>query len=101
MLGAFKEVENALAGEQFLLERLPLEERSLTNRTRAVEIAKLQYQAGRRDMLWVGNLQAAELQTAASVVQLRAAQRVNRVQLYLALGGNYSRHDTIPPQLSW
>lgn len=97
VLGAFNEVENALAGEQFLLERLPLEERSLTNRTRAVEIAKLQYQAGRRDMLWVGNLQASELQTAASVVQLRAAQRVNRVKLYLALGGNYSRHEPLPP----
>lgn len=88
-LAAFREVENALANEQLLLKRLPFEQRALEDRTASVKIAAVQYKAGRRDLLWVTNLQTAQLDTEASVIKLRTLQRINRIQLHLALGGGF------------
>jgi outer membrane protein TolC len=93
---AFAEVENALANEAFLAERLTLEERALASRSDAVRIATLQYKAGRRDLLWVSSLQTAQIETHASVIKLRATQRFNRVQLYLGLGGSFDSQPALP-----
>lgn len=88
-LRAFREVENALANEEILLKRLPFEQRAFADRTAAVRIATVQYKAGRQDLLWVSNLQSNQIATEAALVKLRANQRVNRIQLYLALGGSF------------
>jgi NodT family efflux transporter outer membrane factor (OMF) lipoprotein len=87
VLNAFREVENALANEQSLARRIPLEESALQNRTAAVDIATKQYRAGRRDLLWVAQLQTAQILVESDVVKLRSTQAINRIQLYLALGG--------------
>ena len=50
--------------------------------------------AGRRDLLWVAQLQTAQLASEATLIKLRAAQRTNRVQLMQALGGSF---DAQPP----
>ena len=89
VLTAFREVENALANEQLLAESLPFDESALGDRTETVRIATVQYLAGRRDLLWVSNLQAAQIATQAAVIRLRGLQRVNRVRLLLALGGSF------------
>ncbi len=88
-LNAFREVENALANDEILLKRLPFEQRAVAERTRAVEIATLQYKAGRQDLLWVANLQSDQLAAQAVLVKLNAQQRINRIQLHLALGGSF------------
>ena len=93
MLTAFREVENALANEQLLAESLPFDESALGDRTETVRIATVQYLAGRRDLLWVSNLQAAQIATQAALIRLRGLQRVNRVRLLLALGGSF---DAVP-----
>jgi multidrug efflux system outer membrane protein len=89
VLAAFREVENALANEQVIARRLPYTEAALTDRTEAVRIAALQYRAGRRDLLWVSNIQADQIATQADVVRARSLQRTNRISLYLALGGGF------------
>jgi multidrug efflux system outer membrane protein len=86
---AFREVENALANERYLAKRLPFEEAALANSTDAVRIATTQYRAGRRDLLWVANLQTNQLAIEAQVIGVRGLQRTNRIQLHLALGGSY------------
>jgi multidrug efflux system outer membrane protein len=86
-LSAFGEVENALANEQLIARRLPYEEAALADSTKAVRIATFQYQAGRRDFLWVSNLQAEQIAIHAGVIKARGQQRTNRINLYLALGG--------------
>jgi len=58
-----------------------------------VLIATVQYQAGRRDLLWVEQLQTDQLAVESNVIQLRNAQVANRIQLHLALGGSF---DTAP-----
>ena len=93
-LTAFREVENSLANERLLALQLPLDQKSLEDRTEAVRIATLQYKAGRRDLLWVAQLQTVQLATELTVIKLRGAQRTNRVRLYQALGGSF---DAAPP----
>jgi len=93
VLRAFREAENALANEQLLLERLPFDQKAFADRTTAVRIATVQYKAGRRDLLWVSNLQTGQIATQDALIRLSATQRVNRIQLYLALGGSF---DTEP-----
>jgi multidrug efflux system outer membrane protein len=73
-----------------IARRLPYEEAALSDSTKAVRIATFQYQAGRRDFLWVSNLQAEQLAIQAGVIKARGQQRTNRINLYLALGGGIS-----------
>jgi NodT family efflux transporter outer membrane factor (OMF) lipoprotein len=93
-LTAFREVENSLANDRLLTLQLPLDQKSLDDRTEAVRIATIQYKAGRRDLLWVAQLQTAQLASESNVIKLRGAQRANRVRLYQALGGSF---EAAPP----
>jgi multidrug efflux system outer membrane protein len=88
-LRAFREVEDALANEQLLAKRIPFESEALANRTSAVEIATAQYRAGRRDLLWVAQLQSQQLATEATLIKLKGTQGANRIRLHLALGGSF------------
>jgi multidrug efflux system outer membrane protein len=89
VLAAFREVEDALANERLIAKRLPFERAALANSTVAVRLAKIQYQAGSRDLLWVANLQADQLAIEAVVIKTKNLQRANRIKLHLALGGSF------------
>jgi outer membrane protein TolC len=99
-LTAFREVENALANEDLLRKRLPLEQRALSDREAAVRIATEQYRAGRIDQLSVSQIQASAIAADASVVELRSAELTNRIRLHLALGGSFDAAPaaTLPPR---
>ena len=88
-LTAFREVETSLANERLLALQLPLDRKALDDRTEAVRIATVQYKAGRRDLLWVGQLQSFALATQADLIKLESTQRVNRVRLHQVLGGSF------------
>lgn len=89
VLNAFREVESALANEQLLVGRVSSYQRAVSDRIAAVKIATIQYQAGRRDLLWVAQLQTAQLASQAEVIKLRGLQGSNRIRLHLALGGSF------------
>jgi outer membrane protein, multidrug efflux system len=72
-----------------LAKRLPLDESAVEARTEAVRIATIQYKAGRRDLLWVSNLQTSQLANEADLIKLAGLERINRIRLYLALGGRF------------
>jgi multidrug efflux system outer membrane protein len=93
MLTALREVETGLANEQLLARRIPFEEQAVVSRSAAVRIATIQYRAGRRDLLWVAQLQSAQFQGQAAVIKLRAVQGANRIRLHLALGDSF---DALP-----
>ena len=88
-LNAFREVEDSLANENLLAAQLPLDERALQARADAVRIGTQQFVAGRQDLLWVAELQSAEIASQDSLIRLRSAQRANRIRLYQALGGGF------------
>jgi outer membrane protein, multidrug efflux system len=89
VLRAFREVENELANQQVLEKRYRYEESALADRVTAVQIANVQYRAGRMDLLWVEQLQAEQLAFQERIIKLRNAQIANRIQLHLALGGSF------------
>ncbi len=93
VLTAFREVEIALANEPLLARRALLDESSLSNRSSAVRIATQQYLAGRKDLLWVSNLQTNQIRAEGDLIKLRALRHLNRIALLLALGGSY---DLVP-----
>ena len=99
-LAAFREVEDGLANEQLLARQVPFDQKALEERIDAVRIATLQYKAGRRDLLWVAQLQTEQLAANAQVIKLKSTQRANRVRLQLALGGSFDALPAIayPPQ---
>ena len=98
VLRAFREVENALANEQLLANRLPLDQSAVKARIEAVQIATVQYKAGRRDLLWVSNLQTNQLANQADLIKLQGMQRINRIELYLTLGGSFDAAPTTTAQ---
>ena len=95
-LKAFREVEDALANEELIANRLEYTEAALTDSTEAVRIATIQYRYGSRDLLWVSNLQAFQILIQAEVIKVRNLQRTNRVNLFLALGGSYDEQPAAP-----
>lgn len=90
LLRAFAEVERALTNELLLSERLQFDQAALADRTDAVRIANLKYQAGSIDLLSVLQLQAAQIATEAVVIQLLNTRLATRIDLYLALGGDFA-----------
>jgi outer membrane protein TolC len=82
-----------LASQQITEQRLGYQQRALEDMTTAVRIATLQYQAGKRDLLWVEQLQSEQILMHESVIKLRNQQVANRIRLHLALGGSF---DTTP-----
>jgi hypothetical protein len=88
-LMAFREVENALANEQLLAKSLPLDQsagtrphRGCTHRHRPL--------SGRPERPAVGlEPPDRQLTNEADLIKLLGLQRVNRIQLFLALGGSF------------
>lgn len=89
MLTAFREVETALAAEQFLMEQ----ERSLATASseaeRSEKLALSQYSRGLVDVLTVLDSQQRAYDARRAFIAVRAARLANRVDLHLALGGAF------------
>ena len=100
VLKAFKEVEDAIASEQTLEKRLQYEQQALVDSTTAVKIATVQYQAGKRDLLWVEQLQTEQLAVEEGFIKLLNARITNRIQLHLALGGSFEASPSVAESAS-
>jgi NodT family efflux transporter outer membrane factor (OMF) lipoprotein len=88
-LKAFGEVENALATEAALRAREPLLAAATRDNDRALKLESERYRVGNRDLRSV-LLQQMELYSSRSaLLRVQAEQRVNRVNLHLALGGGF------------
>lgn len=90
MLRAFGEVERALTNEASLTRRLVLAQGELVSRTEAVRIARIKYEAGGIDLLSVLQLQTMQLLAEANVLELQRVRLSTRIDLLLALGGDFS-----------
>jgi NodT family efflux transporter outer membrane factor (OMF) lipoprotein len=92
-LRAFGEVENALSAEIAARER----EKNLAEtqgfNQRALEIVRTQFKVGSTDLRFVTQRQLALNTTQSALVRVQTEQRVQRVNLHLALGGSF---DTRP-----
>lgn len=93
-LQAFGEVESALASEFALHERQAILERSVMDNQRALELEQARYRVGSRDLRSVIQQQLAFDAARATLLRVQGEQRVQRVNVHLALGGDFEHGAT-------
>lgn len=90
-LQAFNEVESALAAEFAASEREQILASTLSDNQHALEIVRKQFEVGSTDLRFVTQRQLALNATQAALIRVQTEQRVQRVNLHLALGGSFDR----------
>jgi len=88
-LDAFREVETALAAEEFLNQRVVNLDESATQSIAAEDSAWERYQRGLVDIITVLDSQRRAFEARQALISARSNRLVNRVNLYLALGGDF------------
>ncbi len=97
-LRAFGDVESALSAENAAREREQILAQTLADNQRAYEIVQTQFKVGSTDLRYVSQRQLALNATRAGVVRMQSEQRVQRVNLHLALGGSFETRPQPPPE---
>jgi NodT family efflux transporter outer membrane factor (OMF) lipoprotein len=88
-LRAFGEVEDALSAEIAAREREVILAQTLADNQRALDLVQTQFKVGSTDLRYVTQRQLALNATRSALVRMQAEQRVQRVNLHLALGGSF------------
>lgn len=92
-LKAFEEVETAISNERLYREREEYLRIAVDENKKAWELAKVQYESGRIDLLSLLQLQGRWLGTRIGLVRIQNERLALRVNLHLALGGSFERVD--------
>ncbi len=95
-LRAFGEVEGALAAELAAHDREQILTQTLADNQHAYDIVQTQFRVGSTDMRYVTQRQLALNATQSALIRTQAEQRVQRVNLHLALGGSFEPKP-VPP----
>lgn len=90
VLQAFLEVETALAAEAWLARQESALQRAVDLARDADSEARSNYRDGTGDILTVFEAQTRLLNTRSQFIQVRRARLDNRIDLHLALGGDFS-----------
>ena len=93
-LKAFNEVETALASESSLAAREGVLRQGLSDSRRALELEQVRFRVGSKDLRSVTQQQLAAYAVSMSLIRVQTEQRVQRVQLHLALGGDFAPPDS-------
>lgn len=88
-LRAFNEVESALASEATLRAREPLLAAQVAESQKALSLETDRYRVGSRDLRTVTTQQLEVYSARTSLLRVQTEQRIQRVNLYLALGGGF------------
>jgi NodT family efflux transporter outer membrane factor (OMF) lipoprotein len=94
---AFGEVEDALAAESAADRRREILSVAATENARALELAQARYEIGSGNLIGVQQQQLAVHGSRSALVRVTTERLVQRVNLYLALGGGF---DTAPGSLA-
>ena len=87
---AFGEVENALSSEFTLDARAGVLRTAVAENERALELANVRYRVGSGDLRAVQQQQLALYAARTTLLRVQSEQLVQRINLYLALGGGWS-----------
>ncbi len=88
-LRAFQEVEDALAGDYYLRKREGALGTVVSSSAESVTFSRQQLEQGQIDMFTVLRLAGENLAAKVQYTQIRASRLRERVNLYLALGGDF------------
>jgi len=88
-LKAFGDVENAMSSELALHEREAILTDAVADAQRALELAQTRYRVGSGDLRAVQQQELAYFTSKMSLLLVQGEQRAQRVNLHLALGGDF------------
>ena len=97
-LRAFGEVENALVGRVRRARPRANPAETLAHSQRALEIVQTQFKVGSTDLRFVNERQLALNATSSALIRVQAEQRVQRINLHLALGGSFEPRPQPPTE---
>ncbi len=86
---AFREVETALAAEGYYLKQVAALEKAVVESDRAEELSLSQYENGLVDIITLLESQRRAFDSRSSLLSVRLLLLQNRVDLHLALGGDF------------
>ena len=89
VLQAFREIETALAAEKYFTDQQRHLSTAVTEAERAEELSLSQYQRGLVDIITVLESQRRAFDARSSLLSLLNERAQNRVDLHLALGGDF------------
>ncbi len=89
VLTAFQEVETALANERHFAERERFLESVVGENEKALELARIQFDVGKIDLLSVLQIQARVVGAKVGLIRIKNERLGQRVSLHLALGGSF------------
>lgn len=95
VLTAMREVEDTLAGEQMLQEQLEHAERRLDEARAAEELSVQRYQEGITGILTVLESERRRSAAEEDLTVLKGQIWTTRVNLYLALGGDWNKQEEV------
>jgi NodT family efflux transporter outer membrane factor (OMF) lipoprotein len=93
---AFGEVENALSAGFALDAREAIIRQAVAENERALELANIRYRVGSGDLRGVLQQSLALYAARVSLIRVRSERLVQRVNLYLALGGSFDERPAAP-----
>ena len=96
-LRAFGEVESALAAEIAAREREQILTQVLSDSQEALTVVQTQFKIGSTDLRFVEQRELALTSTRSALIRVQTEQRVQRVNLHLALGGSFELPPPPPP----
>ncbi|MGB8433655.1 MAG: TolC family protein, partial [Burkholderiales bacterium] len=94
---AFGEVENALSSEFALDAREAILKQVVAENVRALELANVRHRVGSGDLRAVQQQSLALDAARTALVRVQSERLVQRVNLYLALGGSFEERPPEPP----
>jgi outer membrane protein TolC len=93
---AFGEVEDALSAEFASRRREEVLTRATNENLRAAELSQVRYRVGSGDLRGVQQQQLSVYGSRSALLRVQAEQLVQRVNLYLALGGGFDTGGSAP-----
>jgi NodT family efflux transporter outer membrane factor (OMF) lipoprotein len=90
-LKAFQEVESALANDAALRDRYAALESLIAENERSLRLSEVQYRVGKVDFRAVLDEQMRLYSSQVQLISVQAERLAQRVNLHLALGGNFSQ----------
>jgi len=88
-LTAFREVETALSSENYLVKQMEALQVAVTEARRAEKLSLSQYEKGLTDIITLLESERRYFTAQSSLLQVKLQLLQNRVDLYLALGGDF------------
>jgi outer membrane protein, multidrug efflux system len=94
-LRAIGDVENSLASEKTLAERVQLLQRVVADNQRNLDLVQASYRIGKTDLRSVQQQQLNLFAARLSLLRVESEQLSQRVNLHLALGGSFENAGTL------